>query len=112
MEKASVALENLLGAYNERVQSQLDSVVREFNSLSRSILNTVKMHHETVFHDFMRRQKTGAIPADPANFYACLAGSFIMCGSAQLAKVSARQIEAEFVSLSWNGMFERNCVRL
>jgi hypothetical protein len=98
METASIALENLLGTYNQRIQSQLDSVVRDFNGLSRNVLNAVKIHHETVFHDFVRRQNTGAIPADPANFYACLAGSIIMCGSAQVIDEGSRQIETELVS--------------
>lgn len=98
MENASIALENLLGTYNQRIQSQLDSVVCDYNALSRNVLKTIQMHHEPVFHDFVRRQNTGAIPADPANFYACLAGSIVMCDSAQIIDENARQIKAELVS--------------
>lgn len=94
MDKASIALESLLGTYNQRIQFQLGSVVRDFDDLSRNILDTVRVHHETAFRDFVRRQNTGAIPADPANFYACLAGSIVMCG----IDAGARQVEAELVS--------------
>lgn len=106
MENASIALENLLGTYNQRIRSQLDAEVCDFNALSRNVLKTIQMHHEPVFDDFVRRQKTGAIPADPANFYACLAGSIIMCDSAQIINESARQIKAELVSSSSNRILE------
>jgi len=82
-------------AYNERIQTQLDSVVREFNGLSKNVLNTLRVHHQAAFHDFMRRTKTGAIPVDPTNFHACLAGSVVMCGSAPANNAGGRRIEAE-----------------
>lgn len=68
MEKASITLKSLIGAYNKQIQIQLDSVVREFNGLSQKILNTVRLHHEAAFNDFECRKNTGAIPADPTNF--------------------------------------------
>jgi hypothetical protein len=98
MDKASIALESLLGTYNERIQSQLNSVVRDYDGLSQNVLDTVRVHHEAVFHDFVRRKNTGAIPTDPANFYACLAGSIVMCGSVQVDNAGACQIEAKLVS--------------
>lgn len=100
METASTTLESLTGAYNKRIQIQLDSVVREFDGLSRSILDTVRVHHEAAFHDFVCRKNTGAVPADPTNFHACLAGSIVMCDRAQVSNAGARQIEAELVSSS------------
>ena len=108
MDTASIALESLLGAYNERIRFQLGSVVRDFDDLSRNILDTVRVRHETVFHDFSRRQNTGAIPADPANFYACLAGSIVMCS----LDAGARQVGAELVSSNetFFFFFERSIV--
>lgn len=103
MDAASIALEGLLGTYNERIQFQLGSVVRDFDDLSRNILNTVRIHHETVFHDFVHRQNTGAIPADPANLYACLAGSIVMCS----LDAGAPQVEAELVSSNETFLFFR-----
>ena len=106
MDTASITLEGLLGTYNERIQFQLGSVVRDFDDLSRNILDTVRTHHETVFHDFVRRQNTGAIPADPANFYACLAGSIVMCS----LDAGARQVEAELVSsIETFSLFRKEC---
>lgn len=110
MENASIALEHLLGTYNRQIQSQLDSVVRDYNVVSRNVLNIVKTHHETVFHDFVHRNNTGAIPADPANFYACLAGSIITCGSARVIDGSACLIKAELVGSSSNVLIEMNNV--
>lgn len=98
MEPGPLALESLIDGYNELVQIQLDSVVCEFDGLSKNILNTVRVNHEAVFQDFACRKNTGAIPTDLANFYACLAGSMIMHGSAQSNNTDTHQIKAELVS--------------
>lgn len=92
--------ETLIGVYNERIQTQLSSVICELTYLSENVANLILVHHPEAFHDFMRRKNTGAISVDPTNFHACLAGSIVMYGSAQAHNASARQVEEELVSSS------------
>jgi hypothetical protein len=93
-------LDTLISVYNQGVQAQLNYVICEFTYLSKNVANLIRVHHHEAFHDFERRKNTGAIPVDPTNFHACLAGSIVMCGSTQANNAGARQVEEKLVNLS------------
>lgn len=72
---------DLLRPYVDQLHTQPALTLSNVENLFSYALGIVRQRRIAAYEDFERRLRTRTIPVDACNFYACLAGSIIMCGS-------------------------------
>ena len=92
---------DLLRPCEEQLQTQAALTLSKDEMTSAHALSTVRLHAPIAYEDFEHRVKTGAIPCDPCNFHACLAGSVLMSGFHYVKAEGADEIVGALVCLKW-----------